>query len=77
MIRRSFERDTGIDHPTHGRSERRAIGEKDREVVETRRAGGRLRRAAARPRVQPDVMVVATRGDKDGVAAVLGRDLKA
>ena len=77
VIRRAFERDAGIEDPTHRHGECRAVGKKDREVVQPRRAGGRRRRAVARPRVQADVVMVAAGRDKDSVAAVLGRDLKA
>ena len=58
-----------VDEPAERVRERGAVGIADREVEEARVPGRRRRAAAALPRVQADVVVIAARGDERRVLA--------
>src|SRR3989449_1142543 len=73
----SFERHSGIEHAAHSPGEGLAVRVENREVVQTRRAPGRCGGPTPRPRVEPDVVMVASRREKHGVPPVATRDFKA
>src|SRR6266581_833089 len=69
-------------HSLSGRSryssgEGLAVRVENREVVQTRRAPGRCGGPTPRPRVEPDVVMVASRREEHGVPPVATRDFKA
>src|SRR3954447_8844778 len=71
------QRDVRVDQPAQGVGQRRPGRVQHGEVVEPRPAGRRGRRAAALPRVQPDVVVVAAGRDEHGLLAVALRQPEA
>src|SRR6266581_5249357 len=69
-------------HSLSGRSryssgEGLAVRVENREVVQTRRAPGRCGGPTPRPRVEPDVVMVASRREEHGVPPVATRDFEA
>src|SRR5207247_9807697 len=60
----SFERHTGIEHAAHSSGEGLAVRVENREVVQTRRAPRRCGGPTPRPRVEPDVVMVASRREE-------------
>ena len=76
VIRRARERNArGRESPQRLR-ERRARRIHERHVIQARRARRRRRTTLALPRVQPDVVVIPARREKDRVAPVSLRDLE-
>ena len=70
MVRRPLERDPVIQHSPHRAGERRPIGIENREVIESRGPAWRSGCVFPGPGIEPDVMVVAARGDEHGVRSV-------
>ena len=77
MVRGPFEPDPMGEHPTH-RLREFGLGRIEKgDVVETRGIRRRRRAAAAFPRVQADVMMIAVSRQEDRLRAVTLRDFEA
>ena len=70
MVGGAGERNSGVDHPSHGRRESLAIGEEDGEVVQPGGARRGSRGPAACPGVEADVVMIAAGREEHGIGAV-------
>src|SRR3954447_20715182 len=77
MVTRAGDWDTGIDDALDCICERAAVGIANRGGEEAGRARWRRRAALRLPRVQPEVVVVAARGDEGRLLAVAMLELEA